>query len=201
MPSGTDFKLRHYLGCQPVDRLTQRAVRIRLRHPPCSLYCLATIRRQHVIRACRAFSATREGTGEGESLGSAADLRPILSDGDRAGALSSEHQASRRKPSRITNSSRKLTRVTSPHGISSHLLRDGLLRRPGVTNVLARSVTHVPRTYKGKGPGVRAPRNFHYSPIPCKHSVKPKDQTNSSALGGRSPCSDLHEEFFPPFWR
>jgi len=30
---------------------------------------------------------------------------------------------------------------------------------------------------------VRARQNFHYSPIPCNQSVKPKDQNNSSALG------------------
>jgi hypothetical protein len=50
------------------------------------------------------------------------DLPPIYAQfslmGDRAGALSSEHQASR-KPSRVTNSSRKLTRLTSPHGIAA----------------------------------------------------------------------------------
>ena len=51
----------------------------------------------------------------------------------------------------------------------------------------------------GFNPHLSAIRNFRYSPIPCKHSVKPKDQTNSSALGGRSPLLRSPRIILPAF--
>jgi len=131
----------------------------------------------------------REGTGEGESFG----ICPHYAQFSRWGSSRCPFIRTSSQPAQAVANYKLFAQAhrnnRSPRH-RSHLLRDGLLRPPGVTHVLARSVTHVPRTYNGKGSGVRAPQNFHYGPIPCSHSVKPKDQ--SSAMVG-SPTESGHD--------